>query len=112
MSSGTISVRTDTFSFGVVLLEILTGLPPIIRRDAADEMDILSYISETLFDEDYGADEFEAKAVEHLDKHAGHLDRKVTVELFRLAERSTTDVYRERPTMLEVRKLFEENVGI
>ena len=104
-------MKTDTFSFGVVLLEILTGLPPIIRGDENEDMDILSYLSDRIFDEDYEAEEFGAKAVEHLDRGAGRLDEPVAVELFRLAKRSTDD-YKARPSMVEVRKLFEQIEGI
>lgn len=107
--SGTISVKTDTFSFGVVLLEILTGLPPIIRRSESESTDILSFMAESVFDED-DEDEVRARAIEHLDRGAGAVDEKVAVDLFCLAKRCTDD-YKARPTMVEVRTLFEQIRG-
>ena len=42
---GDVSVKLDTFSYGVVLLEILTGLPP--HDDNREGRDLLSHIEES-----------------------------------------------------------------
>jgi interleukin-1 receptor-associated kinase 4 len=42
---GDISVKLDTFSFGVVLLELLTSLPPYDEH--RDGVDLVSIVSKT-----------------------------------------------------------------
>lgn len=100
-------MKTDTFSFGVVLLEILTGLPPIIRPNEGEEIDILSYANENILDILDEEQRFAEKLVEHLDEKAGEWKVELAVQLFGLAKRSTND-YKERPTMVEVKKQFEQ----
>lgn len=102
-NAGTISVKTDTFSFGVVLLEILTGLPPIIRPNEGEGIDILSYVNDNIFYDE----EFAEMVAEHLDEKAGKWELKVAVQLFELAKRSTEE-YKKRPTMVEVKRQFEQ----
>lgn len=45
--NGTITRKTDIYSYGIVLLEILTGLRPIVPNDGDEKIHIKSYIEET-----------------------------------------------------------------
>lgn len=50
---GDVSVKTDSFSFGVVLLELLTGLPPIDQN--RDGIDIVTHVYEIIGDKSIDA---------------------------------------------------------
>lgn len=46
--NGTITRKTDIYSYGIVLLEILTGLRPIVSNDGDEKINIKSYIEESV----------------------------------------------------------------
>lgn len=85
---GDISVKMDTFSFGIVLLELLTGLPSY--DEEREGCDLLSHIQES-----------EAEVGELLDAKAGAWDMDVASQLFALAE-LCTESKKKRPTMVQV----------
>lgn len=84
---GDISVKMDTFSFGIVLLELLTGLPSY--QEEREGCDLLSFIQES-----------EAEPGELLDEKAGEWDMDVATQLFALADQCT-EAKKKRPTMVE-----------
>lgn len=45
---GDVSVKTDSFSFGVVLLELLTGLPPLDEN--REGIDLVTHVDEVIGD--------------------------------------------------------------
>ncbi|XP_063878867.1 interleukin-1 receptor-associated kinase 4-like [Scylla paramamosain] len=84
---GDISVKMDTFSFGIVLLELLTGLPSY--QEEREGCDLLSYVQES-----------EAEPAELLDEKAGQWDSGVAIQLFGLAD-LCTEFKKRRPTMVQ-----------
>ncbi|XP_076033817.1 interleukin-1 receptor-associated kinase 4-like isoform X2 [Oratosquilla oratoria] len=86
---GDVSVKMDTFSYGIVMFELLTGLPPYDEH--REGCDLLSYILET-----------ESENEELIDKTFGTaVDMGLALQLFELAEKCTADK-RKRPTMVQV----------
>ncbi|XP_069997408.1 uncharacterized protein [Penaeus vannamei] len=85
---GDISVKMDTFSFGIVILELLTGLPSY--DEEREGCDLLSHVLES-----------EGEKSELLDVRAGSWDPDIASQLFDLAELCTDDK-RRRPTMVQV----------
>ncbi|KAK3866155.1 hypothetical protein Pcinc_028293 [Petrolisthes cinctipes] len=85
---GDISVKMDTFSFGIVLLELLTGLPSFDQD--REGCDLLSYVQES-----------EATVDQLLDGQAGTWDYSVAKQLFALAE-LCTQAKKNRPTMVQL----------
>ncbi|XP_042216335.1 interleukin-1 receptor-associated kinase 4-like isoform X2 [Homarus americanus] len=85
---GDISVKMDTFSFGIVLLELLTGLPSY--DEEREGCDLLSHVQES-----------EAEVADLLDISAGTWDIEVASQLFALAE-LCTEAKRKRPTMVQI----------
>lgn len=91
---GDVSVKLDTFSFGVVLLELLTGLPPY---DASrEDQDLVTYM------EDYD------DIIEMLDARAGSWNVCIATRLYDIAKSCLTRRKKFRPTMTEVLKKIEE----
>ncbi|XP_045613589.1 interleukin-1 receptor-associated kinase 4 [Procambarus clarkii] len=84
---GDISVKMDTFSFGIVLLEMLTGLPSY--DEEREGCDLLSYVQES-----------EAEVEELLDAKAGAWDMDIASHLFTLAG-LCTEAKKKRPTMVQ-----------
>ncbi|KFM68713.1 putative LRR receptor-like serine/threonine-protein kinase, partial [Stegodyphus mimosarum] len=85
--NGDVSIKLDTFSFGVVLLELLTGLPPydVSREDR----DLVTFM-ENCDDVD-----------EVLDVKA-YWDPVKAAELLRIAEHCLTNAKKKRPTIAEI----------
>ncbi|XP_013794755.1 interleukin-1 receptor-associated kinase 4-like isoform X2 [Limulus polyphemus] len=92
---GDVSVKLDTFSFGIVLLELLTGLPPLDNN--REERDLLTHIQN-----------FEEELTTLLDTKAGETNEQLGKEMFDLALKCCRDRKKDRPTMVEVLHELEE----
>lgn len=98
---GDVSFKMDTFSFGIVLIELLTGqLPFDENREGAD---ILSWSQEEIAD-----DIKEECLFYYLDKKAGKWDLKVAHKLFKISRKATEEKKKDRPTMLELFPLLQD----
>lgn len=99
---GDISIKFDSFSFGIVLLELLTGMKPHL---AEHETDLLTYITDQLPE----PDEIEAgSSLETeksnllsnlLDKKAANWDMDKSKLLFEVALKATEMLKENRPTV-------------
>lgn len=104
---GDISIKFDTFSFGIVLLEILTGLKPF---DEELDQDLLTLINDKLSDLDdelSGGDEARLRtkdelAIDIADKRAGQWNNEVAAQLFDIALRASESRKRDRPMVSEL----------
>ncbi|CAL4163212.1 unnamed protein product, partial [Meganyctiphanes norvegica] len=85
---GDISVKMDTFSYAIVLLELLTGLAPY--DEERDGCDLLSHVQENEVDD-----------IDLLDPIAGPWDVRAAQGMFDLVSKCTDDK-RRRPTMVNV----------
>ncbi|RZF49012.1 hypothetical protein LSTR_LSTR014541 [Laodelphax striatellus] len=92
---GDISVKLDVFSFGVVLLELLTGLPPY--DEEREDRDIASY----LLDE-------ERSIADHLDQRAGDWEPVIVNDLSELAIQCLEYKKNKRPNMTFVLQNLQE----
>nr|XP_023022091.1 interleukin-1 receptor-associated kinase 4-like isoform X2 [Leptinotarsa decemlineata] len=96
---GDISVKLDTFSFGVVLLELITSLPPL--DDNRTGNDLVTHIEETIDDDNI---------LPLVDNRAGSWEEEnvnYAVELFKVAQ-SCLKEKRKRPTMVDVKMTLDE----
>lgn len=100
---GDISTKFDTFSFGIVLLELLTGMRPFNEEH---EEDLFTYITEKLSDLDDNCGE--GKTIEEardeflrgsLDQRAGDWDFEKAKSMFDLALKATESRKKDRPEM-------------
>jgi len=108
---GDISTKFDIFSFGVVILELLTGMRPF--NDETDE-DLLTYISERLSDiDELSFQEHELSKISSdklrddfiadiLDKRASPWNYKSAKKLFYLALKATENRKRDRPGIEDI----------
>lgn len=83
--NGTISTKMDTFSFGVVIMEILTGLPPYTYARG----DIQTYLKE----------EYPGDIAPVLDHSAGVWDPELAQKVYEIGEMCVVLDRRHRPTM-------------
>lgn len=96
---GDISVKLDSFSYGIVLLELLTGLKPYDEN--RDGFDLLSFIDDKI--SDFEDEEDVLPMINSIiDKRIGDLDEKIAVELWLMSRKCTEQRKRFRPTMTEV----------
>ncbi|XP_039275902.1 interleukin-1 receptor-associated kinase 4 [Nilaparvata lugens] len=92
---GDISVKMDVFSFGVVMLELLTGLPPF--DEDREERDIASHF----------LDQEERPILEHLDQTAGTWEPSIAEELSKLAL-GCLESKKKRPNMMNVSQILRD----
>lgn len=93
--TGTISPKMDTFSFGVVIMEVLTGLPPYTNARG----DILSYLKDT----------YPNDITPVLDTSAGVWDQEMARKVYELGDSCVRLERRQRPTM---EPIYEELVKL
>ena len=98
---GDVSVKLDTFSFGVVLLELLTGLLPY--DEGRDEPDILSYLEEQINDHEENEEQDNILINNFIDPAAGQWNEKIAFELYKISRVCTEQRKKNRPSMVEVR---------
>lgn len=93
--TGTISPKMDTFSFGVVIMEVLTGLPPYTNARG----DILSYLKDT----------YPNDITPVLDASAGVWDQELAQKVYEIGDECVRLDRRQRPTM---EPIYEELVKL
>ena len=105
---GDVSIKLDTFAFGVVLLELLTGLKPF--DESRDEPDILSHIEEVIESEFGDFEQFisSSKLNNILDPRIKDWSLDVAKDLIILSRAATEQRKKNRPTMAEVLDSFEK----
>ncbi|XP_028813465.1 interleukin-1 receptor-associated kinase 4 isoform X1 [Denticeps clupeoides] len=86
---GEITPKSDVFSFGVVLLEILSGLPPV---DESRETKFIMDLRDEVEEEEMDLDEFVDKKMEDRDLTAAE-------KVFSLASQCLSDRKNRRPPM-------------
>lgn len=104
---GDISTKFDIFSFGIVMLELVTGLKPF--NDEMDE-DLLTYISDKLSDIDEQPADEEPRdkfLLKLIDQRAGEWDFDVAKVMFDLALKATEVRKKDRPEVAEIIKSLE-----
>ncbi|KAF2880646.1 hypothetical protein ILUMI_25540 [Ignelater luminosus] len=100
ISRGEVSVKLDTFSFGVVLLELITGLEPI--NEHREGCDLVTHVEE-ICEEDSIAPLIDLKAGSWFAKHINFAE-----ELYRIAVKCLETKRRKQPTVVEIMaKLIE-----
>ncbi|KAI1308635.1 Interleukin-1 receptor-associated kinase 4 [Halotydeus destructor] len=97
---GDLSVKLDTFSFGVVLLELITGLKPYDEN--RDEPDILSHVEELLEATEDGAEE-----TSYADRNV-NWNQKTVMALMGISKRATEQRKKLRPTMEQILDSLEK----
>lgn len=103
---GDISTKFDIFSFGVVLLEILTGLQPF---NSEKNEDLLTHIGERLSDinDEYESGEtrdiaIDAFVADILDKKAGNWNLENAKTLLKISMQATETKKSSRPDVSEI----------
>ncbi|OWF56124.1 Interleukin-1 receptor-associated kinase 4 [Mizuhopecten yessoensis] len=87
-----VSAKLDSFAFGVVLLEVLTGLSPNDPR--REEADLWSYVQETCDDNESIKD--------LLDKSAGDWNVNVAIAVFVIAQKCLHDKKKKRVLVADI----------
>ncbi|KAF5292636.1 hypothetical protein FQA39_LY13969 [Lamprigera yunnana] len=102
---GDVSVKLDTFSFGVVLLELITGLPPLDEN--REGLDIVTHIEEVCDDETGIQPLIDNKAGSWITK-----DKNFAEELYKISTWCLQENKKKRPTMVEVSEQLTELINL
>ncbi|KAF9417794.1 hypothetical protein HW555_005208 [Spodoptera exigua] len=94
--SGTVTQKNDIFSFGIVLLELLTGLKPIVVENG-ESNNIKSYVEENCEDNDI---------TRLVDKTVSNWTK--AQDIFIVAQRCLQHFKNQRPTIDEVCNMIDE----
>ena len=98
IQSGHVSEHTDTFAFGVVLLELLTGRPPYehdTHKMLVNEMAVV-------------LEDIENRLKPVLDGKAGHADLRTLSRIAAIAEKCVKPHVHKRCTVMDVRPELDE----
>ncbi|XP_059703041.1 interleukin-1 receptor-associated kinase 4 isoform X2 [Haemorhous mexicanus] len=95
---GEITPKSDIFSFGVVLLEIITGLPPV---DENREPQLLLSIKDEIEDE-------EATIEDYVDEKMSDWDVPSVHKMYSIADRCLNDKKTRRPDIKMVQQQLQE----
>lgn len=93
--SGTVTQKNDIFSFGIVLLELLTGLKPIVVENG-ESNNIKSYVEENCEDNDI---------TRLVDKRISNWTK--AQDIFIVAQRCLQHYKNQRPTIDEVCNMID-----
>ncbi|XP_033760967.1 interleukin-1 receptor-associated kinase 4-like [Pecten maximus] len=95
-----VSAKLDSFAFGVVLLEVLTGLAPNDPR--REEADLWSYVQEKCDDD--------GEIEELLDKSAGDWKTDIAIALYVIAQKCLHERKRKRALVVDILPDLEQFV--
>ncbi|XP_061323773.1 interleukin-1 receptor-associated kinase 4 isoform X3 [Pezoporus flaviventris] len=95
---GEITPKSDIFSFGVVLLEIMTGLPPV---DEKREPQLLLGIKDEIEDE-------EATIEDYIDEKMSDWDAPSVHKMYSIADRCLNEKKNRRPDIKMVQQHLQE----
>ncbi|KAL4612753.1 interleukin-1 receptor-associated kinase 4 [Arapaima gigas] len=94
---GEVTSKSDVFSFGIVLLEVLSGLPPV---DSTRDPQFLMEMKEEIEDEELTLEDF-------VDKKMGDWDQASVEKMYSVAKNCLSERKNRRPLMEEVLQELE-----
>ncbi|KAF5278784.1 hypothetical protein FQR65_LT15512 [Abscondita terminalis] len=98
---GDVSIKLDTFSFGVVLLELITGLPPLDEN--REGFDIVTHVEGVCEDENGFSHLIDYKAGSWIAK-----GRNFAEELYKISNKCLEENRKKRPTMVDISQQLTE----